>query len=193
MSRSFPIRDLIGICKICSIKFPYKYKAGIKKEYCSELCTMKKNYERHVVRTDSGCWKWSGILNIHGYGVVRTGTVNGKVKYITAHRASWIIHNSSIPEKMHILHKCDTPSCTSPKCLFFGTHQDNMKDRNKKGRVRGEWKKGREGPNKKFTKEQELEAFLLFGKNTLKEIAIKLNLHPSTIGRFKRKYNQEKK
>lgn len=152
---------------------------------------MKKNYERHVVRKDNGCWEWSGLFDIDGYGIVRTGKIDGSVKIRSAHRVSWIIHNGSIPDKMHVLHKCDVPSCTSPKCLFLGTHQDNMRDRDRKGRVRGEWKKGRIGPNKKFTAEQESEARSLFGTKTLKEISIRLNLHPSTIGRFKRQYNKE--
>jgi hypothetical protein len=34
----------------------------------------------------------------------------------------------------HVLHRCDKPACFNPRCLFEGTHLDNMVDAVNKGR-----------------------------------------------------------
>jgi hypothetical protein len=42
--------------------------------------------------------------------------------------------NEPIPKGMHVLHKCDNPSCVRVSHLFLGTIDDNNKDRARKGR-----------------------------------------------------------
>lgn len=73
--------------------------------------------------TECGCWIWLGAG-------VRYGLVRGD----RAHRLSWKAFKGPIPENMHVLHKCDTPLCVNPDHLFLGTHQDNMLDKERKGR-----------------------------------------------------------
>jgi hypothetical protein len=77
----------------------------------------------------SGCWHFSGSKDRLGYGTIG---YDGKV--IKAHRAAWMIANGPIPPTLHVLHKCDTPSCVNPDHLWLGTHDENMRDKVKKGR-----------------------------------------------------------
>lgn len=88
----------------------------------------------HVQKTD-GCWIWTGSKR-DGYGLFQSS----KGKFAgNAHRVSWIIANGPIRRGLLALHKCDNRACVKPSHLFIGTMQDNMDDRNRKGRqARGE-------------------------------------------------------
>ena len=83
---------------------------------------------------DTPCWLWQGRPNNNGYGLLRWGG-----KRMLAHRAGWEIQRGPIPpgEGYHgtcVLHKCDTPLCVRADHLFLGTQQDNIADRESKGR-----------------------------------------------------------
>ncbi len=90
---------------------------------------IEERFWSKVDKTGS-CWLWTGCKHPQGYG--RIG-VSKKVKY--AHRISWELHNGTIPEGAHVLHKCDVPCCVNPDHLFLGTHRDNMQDKIAKGRA----------------------------------------------------------
>lgn len=72
------------------------------------------------------CWEWTGSKR-GGYG---TFWLNGTV--VSAHRLSFQIAYGY--PSSHVLHHCDNPPCVNPKCLFDGTHQQNMDDMYSKGR-----------------------------------------------------------
>jgi hypothetical protein len=89
-----------------------------------------QNFWSHVEKT-ADCWLWNGVRMHFGHGRMYCGKVEG---HILAHRVSWRIHNGPIPDGLNVLHRCDNPPCVNPEHLFLGTHQDNIKDRDQKGR-----------------------------------------------------------
>lgn len=90
--------------------------------------TKERFEEKYIPEPNSGCWLWIGAMG-NLYGVI---VINGR--NIRAHRCSWTLYKSSIPEGMCVLHRCDIPTCVNPDHLFLGTHLDNMRDKIKKGR-----------------------------------------------------------
>jgi hypothetical protein len=78
-------------------------------------------------RTPDGCWPWLLAPGHNGYG--RFGKPG-----LRAHRVAYALANGPIPDGSHVLHDCDNPACVRPSHLKLGTHQDNMRDRDRKGR-----------------------------------------------------------
>lgn len=82
-----------------------------------------------MVEKTETCWLWLGGA-IDGYG-----TITEEGRTVRAHRVSYKLHVGPIPTGLFVLHHCDVPSCVNPDHLFLGTHSDNMKDRQMKGRA----------------------------------------------------------
>lgn len=80
---------------------------------------------------NTSCHLWVNNVDGGGYGKLYVGDKEEK-----AHRFAWICAHGSIPNGLHVLHKCDTPACCNPDHLFLGTPRDNAKDRTRKGRTR---------------------------------------------------------
>jgi hypothetical protein len=146
-------------CRQCFLRWPSRRKGGL--EFCSVackrayLCRIRKPCQcgcgqlankrskwitgHHQIKSlpskfwskvkvSDGCWIWTGATSA-GYGVM-----NFRGKVIGAHRISWELHNGTIPDNMHVLHKCDIRCCVNPAHLFIGTNQDNILDSIKKNR-----------------------------------------------------------
>lgn len=118
-------------CRSCADKVKASSIRWHKRTYEPSLPPFKTRFWRRVKKTRR-CWIWIGTKTGEGYGQLKVN----KERWL-AHRLSFVFAAGSIPEGMHVLHRCDTPACVNPKHLFIGTHQDNMRDRDAKGRNLG--------------------------------------------------------
>lgn len=112
-------------------------------------------FERLISRVIKGrgptgeCWEFTGSF-MNGYGQIK---IDGKM--VLTHRFSWEHHNDQkIPDGLFVLHACDNRPCVNPDHLRTGTHQDNMADRQARGRY---WTpKGETNPNSKLSNDDVL-------------------------------------
>ena len=79
---------------------------------------------------NAGCWLTESDRMINGYA--RFSINNGKK---LAHRISYQFFKGEIPDKMVVMHSCDTRNCINPDHLSLGTAQDNTLDMHAKGRA----------------------------------------------------------
>jgi hypothetical protein len=81
----------------------------------------------------SECVPFSGAKHVqYGYGIMR---FEGKTR--RAHRVIYCqFHGLRIGDidGLHVMHVCDNPPCVNPAHLRLGTHTDNMRDKQSKGR-----------------------------------------------------------
>lgn len=80
------------------------------------------------------CWLWTGCKSPNGYGYICTGGRRGKV--VSTHRAAYLVEHGSIPDGLHVLHRCDTRLCVRPDHLYAGTPLQNARDMISRGRAR---------------------------------------------------------
>lgn len=124
------------------------------------------------------CWLWRGILNDDGYGKFYFNS-----KYHRAHRVSWeLFRNQLIPDGKFILHRCDNPKCIKISHLFIGTNQDNVDDRENKGR--GNQISGENHCLSKltWTNVRQIRRLWLTGKYNYKQLARIFNVTSANIG-----------
>jgi hypothetical protein len=75
--------------------------------------------------TESGCLEWQGAKNSKGYGQLFRGG-----KTFRTHRVMADAYGTNLMA----LHICDNPSCCNPDHIYLGSAQDNVDDRDSRGR-----------------------------------------------------------
>ncbi len=138
------------------------------------------------------CFSWTAFVAPNGYG---QGQMDGLQS--GAHRLAWMIHHQTkIPKKMCILHKCDNRKCVNPDHLILGTQADNIADRDQKdrhnpatGKNHGKYTKpesnlkGENHGRAKLTNAQVLEIYQLKASEPITnlELAARFNIGSSSI------------
>lgn len=99
------------------------------------VASLEDRFFRHVSPCPiTGCWWWAGACNPAGYGhMVDEFPSRKKVR---ATRVSYEIHFGPSLRTLHVMHKCDQPTCVNPSHLVLGTQSENMRDKVSKGRDR---------------------------------------------------------
>lgn len=92
---------------------------------------IKEFLDRVLIDKKTNCWEWAGHIHKSGYGYDRH-PLSGLRR---THRISWYLHFGEFDRSLCILHRCDNRKCVNPSHLFIGTQDDNMKDRQSKGRT----------------------------------------------------------
>lgn len=127
-------------------------------------------------RGDEDCWEWIAGKDAQGYGVCKF-----MGRPVKAHRLVYSFYRGTIPDGMVCCHKCDNRSCVNPNHIFLGTHEENMADRNKKGRQC----KGSDTPFSKLTEEKVIKLRKRWKKGSHKhgasQMARELGLDAQTV------------
>jgi group I intron endonuclease len=112
------------VCIICSKEF--QRQAAKISNYCSAKCSyqaLQKDFKEAFwakVDKTSECWIWTGGKGHGGYGLYKMGK-HGRT--IGAHRFAYEQTYGAIPDKTHIRHSCNNPSCVRPTHLFLRQHR----------------------------------------------------------------------
>ena len=122
------------------------------------------------LQPNGDCLEWTDGSTTDGYGQT---WANGK-PWLT-HRLA--LHLEGIDTTGHyVLHSCDNPLCCNPDHLRTGTHQDNMADRNSRGRQA----RGTKVNSAKLTEKDVLEIRAITGM-TQQAIADQYGVHQAAI------------
>lgn len=135
-----------------------------------------------LLEVDGGCWPWLGHLNKEGYGKLNIRK-DGRLIQL-AHIYSWELANNHKVRTdigMVVMHKCDHPWCVNPDHLSLGTHNENARDREEKGRGSRGNRKGL--PQTKMTQEK-VQAMIQeysLGKVSYNSLAVKYGISKSAV------------
>ncbi len=133
---------------------------------CGHMVWNKKEIAWKV--DENNCWICtSHKTDAYGYPACKRNN-----KLIKIHRLFYEKHCGKIPINMQVCHKCDNPTCINPEHLFLGTHLDNMRDMDAKGRRTV----GEMSPHSKLTEKDVKQIRYVLLNTSRKKIAEKFNI-----------------
>jgi hypothetical protein len=123
------------------------------------------------------CWPWIGYISSDPRGGYGRFFLKGRAQL--AHRISFSVSGKKTTfEKPQVLHICDNRCCVNPYHLYAGSHQDNMSDKSRRGRVRhGEYNYG----GSKLSINDVVEIRNLCGKLTEERIGKKYGISTGAV------------
>lgn len=107
--------------------------------------------EGSVIDAD-GCWIWQGPRQGEGYAfahwrpTLENYDLNLTVEQRKLHRLAAWLNDGDAAWSMSALHRCDKKLCVKPRCIYAGTHKQNMADAVRNGRMRGASQPGKLNP-----------------------------------------------
>ena len=130
--------------------------------YAKSVKSLPRRFAKKIAPQESGCIEWTGSGGDRAKAwPLPYGQVHLAGRMVKAHHAAWFLRYGEWPPVGKILcHRCDNARCVNVDHLFLGTHADNAKDRDSKGRgviLRNpEWcsQKGEVNPSAKLTPAQ---------------------------------------
>lgn len=90
--------------------------------YGSRTCPKERLLSK-CVKSESGCWEYSGGKDPYGYGRFSLGS-----RRLGAHKVSYVLHKGDVPKGLVVMHSCDNPACINPEHLQLGSVKDNVHD-----------------------------------------------------------------
>jgi hypothetical protein len=94
--------------------------------------TLEERLWSRVEKQPGGCWLWQAATRA-GYPAIWF-----EGRHVGAHRLVYELYVGPIGDAC-VCHRCDVKRCVNPAHLFLGSHADNARDRDTKGRgARGE-------------------------------------------------------
>ena len=122
---------------------------------------MKEFLKDKAAVTEKSCWITDYWKTSRSDGRIRI-LFKGKMQYLS--RISYTLFKGSISDGLLATHSCDNPPCYNPDHIFPDTHEGNMRQAAKRGRVVSS--KGRK--RNKITDPYDKEALLKFIKPLVK-------------------------
>ena len=118
------------------------------------------------------CWPWLGNVGPSGYPRVWVNSIE-----LFATRVAYLDFYGQQPGDLMVCHSCDNRVCMNPHHFFLGTHDDNMGDRQEKGRQY----KGTDHHFCKLTEEDVLTIFNSRGIKTCTVLADDFGVSKSAV------------
>lgn len=133
-----------------------------------------------VFKTDE-CWYWLGQTDSKGYGVYKPGEAWFGTR--RAPRLALLLSGVEIPAGNQARHICDDPLCVNPAHLRVGSNQDNVNDREERGRGSRPDQAGSANSQAKVTESIVVEIRRLAeAGSSIAELARRFSVSPGCVG-----------